>query len=138
MGEILGTTYTSQAISDWERGQSQIHKDHRQVLCALIQALNQCGGLDSLDDAEKLLVAGNYRGLSHSEAEAIFLMESPAPPPSVQQPALAPMLKNLVHQRNILSPIMMVKAVSIILCWAATWLAFAPSLDFSLLDLEQL
>jgi len=134
MGEILGTTYTSQAISDWERDKSQIHKDHRQVLCALIQALHQCGGLGSLEDAERLLIAGNYRGLSHTEAETIFL----SPPPAAQAPFSNAILEKLTHQENLVTPITMLKAVSIILCWLVTWLAIAPSLDFSNSNIGQL
>ena len=131
MGEILGTTYTSQAISDWERSKSQIHKDHRQVLYALIHTLHTCGGLTSIDDAEELLAAGNYRGLTHTEAEAIFLT-SETPPTTPSSASWKEIIQDkLALQENCLTPITLVKIIVFILCWMATWLAISPTLDFS-------
>ncbi len=132
MGGILGTTYTSQAISDWERDRSQIHKDHRQVLCALIQTLHTCGGLGSPDEAERLLAAGNYRGLSHAEAETIFLLKGSDPAPAPHPSWKELFLQKLAQQEKPLTPVNIIKGVSIVLCWAATWLAISPNLDFSL------
>lgn len=77
LGELLGdylgdAGYSGAAVSDWERGKSKIGEDDRLVLVSLIRALYQCGGLSTVDQADALLRAGNYRDLDRSEARAIF------------------------------------------------------------------
>jgi hypothetical protein len=72
IGEITGTPYTAQAVSDWERQRSQIHKDHRMVLIALVQVLQAYGGLETLEQANRWLRSGNYRALNNAEALQAF------------------------------------------------------------------
>lgn len=72
IGDVLGDQgYTGSAVSEWERGRSQIPKDHRAVLVALIKVLHDCGGLDSLTEADNLLQAGHYRALNNEEMRQI-------------------------------------------------------------------
>ena len=131
IGEELGTPYSAQAISDWEREKSQIHKDHRQVLRAIIKILHACGGISSPEEAESLLAAGNYRGLSHAEVETIFLTQTPTKSCTTDSISLTWQKKNLTPT-NVLSGTMGT------LCWIATWLAIHPILDFSNTDQSQL
>ncbi|MFC1878685.1 hypothetical protein ACFLZW_02115 [Chloroflexota bacterium] len=76
LGELIlqemGTGNTGSAISEWERGKSQINKDHRLVLTSLIKVLYKCEGLKTLDEAQALLSIGNYRQLDNAEIEQIF------------------------------------------------------------------
>ncbi len=77
LGELLGdylgdAGYSGAAVSDWERDKSKISEDDRLVLVSLIRTLYQCGGLSTIDQADALLQAGNYRDLDRSEAQAIF------------------------------------------------------------------
>ncbi len=77
LGELIGVElgdsgYTGAAISEWERGKSQIHKDQRAVLTALIKVLTTCGGLKTTAEANTLLLAGNYRQLDQTELALIF------------------------------------------------------------------
>lgn len=58
-------------ISNWERGKYQIHKDDRTVLVALLQIFCMSGGIQSLEDANQLLFAGNYRPLTPDECKKI-------------------------------------------------------------------
>ncbi|MBG0787261.1 MAG: helix-turn-helix domain-containing protein [Anaerolineaceae bacterium] len=131
VGTILGTTYTAQAVSDWERGKSQIHKDHRQVLSALIQTLHTCGGLDSLEEAERLLAAGNYRGLSHTEAESIFLVKESDKHQAAQSSWNTKISTPAFLGKKELTPFLFAKLISSLLCWIVAWLAICPILDFS-------
>lgn len=129
IGETLGTSYTAQAVSDWERNKSQIHKDHRQVLKTLIQVLHTCGGLTSLEDADRLLAAGNYRSLTHTESESIFLLPDSTPSHANKAEWLAEFLHN--HTQDSSTHILILKVSAIILCWLAAWMAISPILDFS-------
>jgi len=87
LGEALGIAdgYTGAAVSEWERNRSQIHKDQRPVLLAIIQILYQQGGLQTPAEADRLLQTGNYRSLSRDERRQIFAetervdIEDPAP-----------------------------------------------------------
>ncbi len=77
LGELLGEElgdrgYSGAAVSDWERDQSQIHKDDRAVLIALMNVLNQTGGLSTMAEANELLLLGNYRALDSRENQQIF------------------------------------------------------------------
>ncbi len=81
VGDVLdGLHYSGAAVSDWERSQSQIHKDDRKVLTGLILILVQCGGIHSLNEANSLLLAGNYRPLDEAETRQIFGASSFKPP----------------------------------------------------------
>jgi len=82
LGELLGRElgdigYTGSAISEWERSKSQIHKDHRKVLVALIKVLYQNEGLQSVIEADTLLLSGNYRSLDDDEKSLIFPNDAP-------------------------------------------------------------
>ena len=66
-----GLSYTNAAVSEWERGKSRIDKDDRLILIGLIQILHECGGLQSLAEANRLLATGNYRELDVAEITQI-------------------------------------------------------------------
>jgi hypothetical protein len=75
--ELGGGGFTGAAVSDWERGESKISADDRNVLLALIKVLHACGGLKTLTEANDFLKLGNYRILDDNEAQKIFLEEIP-------------------------------------------------------------
>lgn len=70
--ELGGGGFTGAAVSDWERGESQINAADRIVLLALIKVLHTCSGLKTLAEANQLLELGNYRILDDGEARRIF------------------------------------------------------------------
>lgn len=78
LGELVGREigmlggYSAAAVSDWERGKSKIDEDERFVLTSLIKVLHQLGGLKNSSQANRLLEAGNYRGLDAQEKQRIF------------------------------------------------------------------
>jgi len=77
LGELIGHEmedlgFTGAAISDWERGESKINAQDRNVLVALVQVLQRCEGLQTLEEANQLLEAGNYRALDPNEIQNIF------------------------------------------------------------------
>lgn len=81
LGRLIGDEmgdygYSGTAISDWERGESKIHTEDRQILIALLKVLHTCGGLKTLDEANGLLEAGNYRALDTEESQQIFTKTS--------------------------------------------------------------
>ena len=133
IGKELGTQYgySAQAISDWERDRSQIHKDHRQVLLAIVQSLQNCGGLTSPGEAEALLAAGNYRSLTRSEVEIIFKKERPSSTPVASDASAPSFPKKLADLHKTLTPISVLNVAMIVLVWVATWLSIAPVLIFS-------
>ena len=65
--EVSHLDYSFAAVSDWERGKSQIPKDHRPTLVGLVATLGQYGGLLSVAEANEWLAAGNYRLLAADE-----------------------------------------------------------------------
>jgi len=77
LGELLGGKlgiqgYSGAAVCDWENGKNKIHADDRLVLTALIQVLIECGGLKTMENANQLLNAGNYRALDAGETQKVF------------------------------------------------------------------
>ncbi len=77
LGELIGQElgdagYSGAAVSDWERDKSKIHADDRFVLVALLSVLYACGAPIHLEDANDLLLAGNFRRLDAAEAGAVF------------------------------------------------------------------
>lgn len=77
LGELLGhylggAGYTGAAVSDWELNKSKINADERLLLVSLIELLEEHGGLTDLEEANRLLYAGNYRPLDKIEIEQIF------------------------------------------------------------------
>jgi hypothetical protein len=79
VGRELGISYSGAAVSDWERGKSRIHADDRTVLVALIKVFHDHGGLRTVDEANQLLKAGNFRNLDPEETEKIFGEKTDAP-----------------------------------------------------------
>lgn len=75
--EIGGGGYTGAAISDWERGKSQIDKDHRRVLVSLIKIFYANGGIQTLAEANTFLQSGNYRLLDEDEKRQAFPLGIP-------------------------------------------------------------
>jgi len=74
LGELLGRAlgdlgYSGAAVSEWERGKSRISHDQRKVLVSLIKVLHECGGLQTLTEADTLLLAGDYRPLNADERQ---------------------------------------------------------------------
>ncbi|MBI3173216.1 MAG: helix-turn-helix transcriptional regulator [Chloroflexi bacterium] len=73
IGEALGDHgFSGAAVSDWERGASKIHADNRIVLVSLLRVLYQHGSIQTLEEADELLEAGNYRALDPEEQQRIF------------------------------------------------------------------
>lgn len=75
VGDVLGIGYSGAAVSDWERGKSKIHADNRLVLMAFIEVLHEWGGLETIEEANQFLAAGNYRALNPEERQKIFKAE---------------------------------------------------------------
>lgn len=93
LGELIGqklgiTGYTGAMISYWENNNNQINKDDREVLVSLIKVLHECRGLPTAGEANELLWAGNYRGLSEKEEGDIFgtKPDVPSEPPDREAP----------------------------------------------------
>lgn len=77
LGELIGHEMgdrgvSGAAVSDWEHGKSKISAQDRNMLLALIKVLHQCEGISTLEDANQLLEAGDYRALNRKEAQGIF------------------------------------------------------------------
>ncbi|HYN87741.1 MAG TPA: hypothetical protein VER55_04390 [Ardenticatenaceae bacterium] len=77
--ELHGAGYTGAAVSEWERARSQIHHGNRPLLVALLKVLHACGGLHTLEEANALLAAGNYRHLNADETHQIFPVQAAVP-----------------------------------------------------------
>ncbi len=73
LGDVLGDAgYSGAAVSDWERNKSKINADDRLTLTALLTVLHSCGGVTQVDEANQLLLAGNYRSLDEAELAQLF------------------------------------------------------------------
>ncbi len=59
--------YSGSTVSNWERGVNQIRRDDRHILVALIAVLHQAGGIQTQEQANQILLAGNYRSLDKEE-----------------------------------------------------------------------
>jgi hypothetical protein len=138
IGEELGTRYTAQAVSDWERDQSQIHKDHRQVLLALIQILYDMGGISKPEEAEHLLAAGNYRGLTIYESSQIFGLTGPSVRNKYQPSQFENFLIGFGEKLNNLTPLAYFKSIALVLSWLATWLGITPVMNIASKERELL
>jgi transcriptional regulator with XRE-family HTH domain len=81
LGELLGEElglqggYSGAAVSDWERGKSQISASDRRMLLSILKVLYRQGGLKNVRDADNLLDAGNYKGLRPDEKIQVFPKE---------------------------------------------------------------
>ena len=86
LGKLIGYEmgdlgFTGAAVSDWERGESRISAEDRNVLLALVKVLHKCGGLKTLAEANHFLELGNYRTLDGDEAGQIFIESLVDPDP---------------------------------------------------------
>ena len=100
--EMEDRGFSGAAVSDWERGESKISAEDRNVLIALIKVLYKCNGLQTLDEANQLLEAGNYRALNVKEAQEIFgetpdesSVEGPIPETKISKSLVSSLLKDL-------------------------------------------
>lgn len=81
LGELLGEElglqggYSGAAVSDWERGKSQISASDRRMLLSMLKVLYRHSGLKNVRDADNLLESGNYKGLSLDEKIQVFPKE---------------------------------------------------------------
>lgn len=87
--EISQLDYSHVAISDWERGKSQISKDARDILVGLITTLGKYHGIVTREEADDWLAIGNYRALNSEELRIIHQAgvdwpESEQVPPPLQ------------------------------------------------------
>ena len=62
-----GQTITRNRVAKWERGKASISADDRQVLLALVAILTRYEGINSLEDANRLLKSGGYHELDPDE-----------------------------------------------------------------------
>lgn len=69
--ETTGVQYSGVNVSYWETGARPIPIDDRRLLVSLIEVLNKCGGIHTLEEANELLLSGNYRQLSEQEIQTI-------------------------------------------------------------------
>ncbi len=68
-----GLYHTRNLVSNWENDKSSLHpQKDRQILLTIISILQENGGITSLEEANHLLEAGNYRALSPNETKQIF------------------------------------------------------------------
>jgi class 3 adenylate cyclase/predicted ATPase len=95
LGQLIGQYlddegFTNVTIHNWEHDKSRINQSDRNVLLALIQALYHCQGLNTLNEANELLAAGDYRILNRAEIEQIsanWLADEAAPLPTPERTA---------------------------------------------------
>ncbi|RPI28118.1 MAG: hypothetical protein EHM70_17065 [Chloroflexota bacterium] len=107
LGELLGTElgiegYTGAAVSDWERGESQINKDNRPVLASLIKVLHDNGGLKTPAEADKFLLSGKYSPLDEIEKLLIFPDAPPGLPsrPSIERLPISSLITQKISILN--------------------------------------
>jgi hypothetical protein len=143
IGQMVGSSpYSGQSISYWENNQTQIHKDHRQVLTALIKVLYEYGGLQNLAEANELLAAGNYRPLNDQEHKFVFGKErvrKPTGPHSTEKPFwTSQLLEKLGRLFDQTTPARVFKALIISLLVVAAWLGIAPLLKWPVMSQQSL
>jgi hypothetical protein len=108
LGHYLGGAgYTGAAVSDWELNKSKINADNRLVLVSLIKLLVDHGGISDPEEANRLLLAGNYRPLDKVEIEEVFpglgMLPSEGPAsPSVFTPELPVLLSTERKEQLVL------------------------------------
>src|ERR1043165_6173294 len=107
LGELMGHImadrgFSGAAVSHWERGENKISAEDRKVLVSLVKALYQYDGIKTLEDANRLLEAGNYRALNQAEAHEVFgemsaatHAEQPIPAQKTLRPFTSLLLQNL-------------------------------------------
>lgn len=81
LSEKTGLRVTRNRVGNWEADKTPIAVNDRDLLLSILAVLHEGGGLTSLDEANELLEAGNYRSLNPVEVQQIFFLEQPDPPP---------------------------------------------------------
>ena len=72
LSERIGLIISRNIISNWENGKSYLHpQKDRFLLTAIIAVLHKCRGIATLDEANHLLEAGDYRALDEKEVSTI-------------------------------------------------------------------
>ncbi len=72
LSEKTGLIETRNKVSNWETDKTRIAVADRDILLKILLLLHEYGGITSLDEANQLLEAGNYRSLNPTEARQIF------------------------------------------------------------------
>jgi class 3 adenylate cyclase len=78
-------------VSNWEQGHSSINQNDRDILLALVQALHQCQGIQTPEQADQLLHLGGYRALDEAERPQV---DPTWLPPAADRPTAPPTLQN--------------------------------------------
>ena len=92
LAELADCGISGTMVGHWENGRRTIKHQDRFILQALIRVLHKYGGIQSLDDANKLLETGLYSQLTRAEIQNIdpgWLKERtkhPAPKPTAGSP----------------------------------------------------
>ncbi len=72
ISEKIGFNITRNTESNWESGKSYLHpQKDRSLLIAIVSILHKCQGIDTLEEANRLLEAGDYRALDEKEIASI-------------------------------------------------------------------
>jgi transcriptional regulator with XRE-family HTH domain len=72
ISEQIGLIISRNIISNWENGKSDLHpKKDRFLLTAIVATLHRYRGIATLDEANHLLEAGDYRALDEKEVSTI-------------------------------------------------------------------
>lgn len=72
LSEKTGLTITRNRENNWENNKNQPHpQNDRDLLIAIVAVLHKFRGIKSLEEANQLLGAGNYRALSTEEATQV-------------------------------------------------------------------
>ncbi len=69
--EPIGEGFTGATISHWENGIFHIRQDKRNLLVYLIKVLHQHGGIQTIEQANSWLTAGDYRPLNDTETRQV-------------------------------------------------------------------
>jgi hypothetical protein len=128
----VGSAYTAQAVSDWERDRSQIHKDHPTGPHRIGKVLHDLGGIKIIDEAKHLLASSNYRALGKEELSEIFGVTKLEYTKNIRKKYWEIQLTILRDWIKRLDLITISKSIAWILYWFAMYLGISPVLDFSI------
>ena len=70
--ELTGCDEPLNKLSYWENGEREIGKDNRIILIGLIKVFYVCGGIEKVEQADRLLLVGNYAPLSEEEKKEVW------------------------------------------------------------------
>jgi transcriptional regulator with XRE-family HTH domain len=72
ISDQIGWTITRNIVSNWENGKSDLHpQKDRLLLIAIVSTLYRYRGIETLEEANHLLEAGDYRALDEREISSI-------------------------------------------------------------------